>query len=60
MKISLEQESTKTFQDKQKADEFKGKGNAFIQTGKNSEAVMSYTQAIDLDPTNAVYYSNRA
>lgn len=38
----------------------KAKGNAAMSAKKYDEAIASYTKAIELDPTNAVYYSNRA
>lgn len=42
------------------AEKFKNEGNDFIVKKKPAEAVNCYTQAIELDPTNAVYYCNRA
>ena len=49
-----------TAQDKASADKLKQKGNT-LMSGKNyDEAIDTYTKAIDLDPTNPVYYSNRA
>lgn len=35
-------------------------GNAHLTAQRAMEAVESYTKAIELDPENAVYYSNRA
>ena len=46
--------------DKAAADKFKATGNAQMSAKKFDHAIKSYTQAIELDPTNAVYYSNRA
>ena len=49
-----------TTEDKANADKLKQKGNT-LMSGKNyDEAIETYTKAIDLDPTNPVYYSNRA
>eukprot|EP00996_Jenningsia_fusiforme_P007002 NODE_903_length_1835_cov_160.438410_g796_i0.p1 GENE.NODE_903_length_1835_cov_160.438410_g796_i0~~NODE_903_length_1835_cov_160.438410_g796_i0.p1 ORF type:complete len:547 (-),score=118.08 NODE_903_length_1835_cov_160.438410_g796_i0:125-1765(-) len=42
------------------SDEFKAKGNAAFQAGRNEEAVNWFTSAIDLDPSNHVLYSNRS
>ncbi|RPD81654.1 TPR-like protein [Lentinus tigrinus ALCF2SS1-7] len=46
--------------DKAAAEKLKATGNAHMSAKKYDEAIRSYTQAIALDPTNAVYYSNRA
>jgi len=49
-----------TAEDKANADKLKQKGNT-LMSGKNyDEAIETYTKAIELDPTNPVYYSNRA
>ena len=45
---------------KKKADELKGKGNAAMQRKAYDEAIDFYTQAIELDPLNPIYLSNRA
>ena len=42
------------------AASFKEAGNAFLTAGKFEEAVEAYTQAIALDPTDHVFYSNRS
>mmetsp|Transcript_5855 Transcript_5855/g.6538 ORF Transcript_5855/g.6538 Transcript_5855/m.6538 type:complete len:582 (-) Transcript_5855:318-2063(-) len=42
------------------AEEFKAKGNAALQAKKPSEAIENYTNAINIDGTNHVYYSNRS
>jgi small glutamine-rich tetratricopeptide repeat-containing protein alpha len=54
--------STTTANDetKKKADELKGKGNQALQRKAYDEAVEFYTQAINLDPLNPIYLSNRA
>ena len=46
--------------DKAGAEKLKAAGNAHMSGKKYDEAVKAYTDAIALDPTNAVYYSNRA
>lgn len=46
--------------DKAAAEKKKGEGNALMSSKKYPEAINAYTEAIDLDSTNAVYYSNRA
>jgi small glutamine-rich tetratricopeptide repeat-containing protein alpha len=45
---------------KKKADELKGKGNAAMQKKDYDAAIDLYTQAINLDPLNPIYLSNRA
>lgn len=42
------------------ADEAKAKGNAAFSAGKYSEAIVHFTDAINLAPTNHVLYSNRS
>lgn len=42
------------------AESFKAQGNEFYKAKKYSEAISSYTQAIEADPTNPVYYGNRS
>ncbi|KAM3965573.1 uncharacterized protein ACR2FA_000423 [Aphomia sociella] len=41
-------------------EEFKTKGNECVKEGKFIEAVLHYTQAIKMDPSNYVLYSNRS
>lgn len=43
-----------------KADAFKLEGNSAMAAKNFEEAIQKYTQAIELDNTNAVYLSNRA
>jgi len=45
---------------KQKAEEWKAKGNKEYANGNFSEAVKSYSKAIDEDPNNHLYFSNRS
>ncbi len=47
-------------QDKAKADAFKSEGNKLLAAKDFAKAVEKYTSAIELDPSNAVYYANRA
>lgn len=42
------------------AEDFKDRGNASFQAGNIQEAISLYTQAIELDPDNYIYYSNRS
>ncbi|KAH9836505.1 TPR-like protein [Rhodofomes roseus] len=49
-----------TAEDKANAEKLKAEGNAKMSAKQYSEAIDAYTKAIALDPTNAVYYSNRA
>merc|ERR1712166_1698450 len=51
----MPEEATKAMAEGQKA-----KGNAAFGKGDNKAALRHYTMAINLDPSNAVYYSNRS
>jgi tetratricopeptide (TPR) repeat protein len=42
------------------AEELKDRGNACFTAGDIEQAVNLYSQAIDIDPDNCVYYSNRS
>ncbi|KAL7692885.1 putative DnaJ domain, tetratricopeptide-like helical domain superfamily [Plasmopara halstedii] len=42
------------------AESFKTEGNKLLALKKYADAVEMYTRAIELDPDNAVYYSNRS
>ena len=46
--------------DKAQAEQLKLKGNALMSSKDYAGAIAAYTPAIGLDPTNPVYYSNRA
>ena len=41
-------------------DELKAKGNAALQSEKFDEAISFYTEAIKLDPSNHILFSNRS
>eukprot|EP01027_Heterolobosea_sp_BB2_P013484 GEZU01019452.1.p1 GENE.GEZU01019452.1~~GEZU01019452.1.p1 ORF type:complete len:699 (+),score=137.23 GEZU01019452.1:144-2099(+) len=43
-----------------KAEELKNKGNEYYKQGSYALAINHYTQAIEIDKTNAAYYGNRA
>lgn len=47
-------------EDKTAAESFKAKGNSHMSAKNYEEAISAYDKAVDLDPTNPVYYSNRA
>lgn len=46
--------------DPQKANEFKAKGNEAFKNKNYEEAVNCFTQAIELNPDDHVFYSNRS
>lgn len=45
---------------KKRADQLKGQGNAAMQQRDYNKAIEFYTQALELQPLNPVYLSNRA
>jgi small glutamine-rich tetratricopeptide repeat-containing protein alpha len=47
-------------EDKAAAEKLKVEGNSQMSAKKYDDAIASYTRAVELDPTNAVFYSNRA
>ncbi|KAG6371676.1 putative stress-induced protein STI1 [Boletus reticuloceps] len=51
---------TPSAEDKKKAEKHKQTGNTQMSAKKYDAAIDSYSKAIALDPTNAVYFSNRA
>ncbi|KAF8168229.1 hypothetical protein B0H34DRAFT_779630 [Crassisporium funariophilum] len=57
---SAEQPSAPSGDDKAQAEKFKQIGNAQMSSKDYDAAIESYNSAATLDPTNPVYYSNRA
>ena len=49
-----------TKENKAKAEALKAAGNKLVASKQYQEAIAKYDEAIALDPTNAVYYANRA
>lgn len=49
-----------TLENKAEAERFKVQGNEFIAANKPEKALECYSQAINLDSSNAIYFSNRA
>lgn len=47
-------------EDRAKAEEHKHAGNTHLTAKRAESAIEEYTKAIELDPSNAIYYSNRA
>lgn len=45
---------------KEEAIKLKDQGNAYLKDHRFDQAIESYTEAIKLDPKNAIFYSNRA
>lgn len=52
--------ATPTPEDKAAAEAQKAVGNSKMTAKDYPAAIEAYTKAIDLDPTNPVFYSNRA
>jgi small glutamine-rich tetratricopeptide repeat-containing protein alpha len=46
--------------DKAAAEKYKQEGNALMSSKQYDKAIHAYTEATKLDPSNPVYYSNRA
>jgi len=57
---SSSQSSGPSANDKVQAEKFKQAGNAQMSSKDYDAAIESYNKAVSLDPTNPVYYSNRA
>jgi small glutamine-rich tetratricopeptide repeat-containing protein alpha len=51
---------TPSTEDKAEAEKLKAKGNQLMTSKKYDEAIAMYDQAVAHDPTNPVYFSNRA
>lgn len=49
-----------TDEEKEAAENFKIEGNGYMKNGAFDEAIKSYNKSIEIDPTNAVYFCNRA
>ena len=49
-----------TMSSPKEALEWKDKGNNLLKQHKYDEAIEAYTKAIEIDPNNAIFYSNRA
>lgn len=47
-------------EDKAAAEKYKQEGNALMSSKQYDKAINAYTEATKLDPSNPVYYSNRA
>ncbi len=52
--------SAPTQDNKAVAEKHKASGNSQMSAKQYDSAIESYTKAVESDPTNAVYYSNRA
>jgi small glutamine-rich tetratricopeptide repeat-containing protein alpha len=57
---STSKPKTSSAADKAEAEKHKQSGNTQMSNKKYDEAISAYDKAIALDPTNPVYYSNRA
>jgi tetratricopeptide (TPR) repeat protein len=59
---SSEASSSKTpsAADKEQAEKFKKDGNSLMSAKNFDAAIEAYNKAVALDPTNPIYYSNRA
>merc|ERR1712137_999714 len=55
-----EEEKKAQAQREAQAEEKKAEGNTLLRDSKIDEAIKAYTEAIDLNPYNAIYYANRA
>jgi len=60
VELEHEKQIKEAYRDPQKALEAKEKGNEYFQNGDFPNAIKLYTEAIERDPTNAPFYSNRA
>ena len=53
-------QDAKAYINPEKALEAKERGNVHFKAGKFPQAIEEYTEAINREPTNPTYYSNRA
>merc|ERR1712137_326081 len=60
VELEHEKQIKEAYQGPKKALEAKEKGNEYFQNGDFPNAAKMYTEAIERDPTNAPFYSNRA
>lgn len=60
MEKRIKEEERKAYVDPAKAEEAKERGNDLFKNGKYAEAVKEYTEAINRNPDDPKYYSNRA
>lgn len=59
-KVIIENAGSISEESKEKAAVFKAEGNKYFAQKKWSEAIDSYSKAIDINPNDATFYSNRS
>ncbi|KAI8342255.1 hypothetical protein BC941DRAFT_412269 [Chlamydoabsidia padenii] len=60
LKSNVKTSTIRTSKTQEKAQIAKEKGNTCFQQQQYQQAIRHYSEAIDLDPTNAIYFVNRA